>query len=203
VGATRRDPHVGLKRTQRREPVARVERVDAVELQVDDRLTDAHPGEPPRPGRPCERHRSPDERKARAARHLDGHLDDRPGVGLGARTGPPPERPPDAVRLRRREQDLGPVDDRTALPPPRGDGTDRGRLGEPVGWTREDGRVVEVTLLGEDVEDGVGDGVARGPEADRPLELEDGPVRLADLRIDAPGRLVGFVLHAFAEHQRG
>src|SRR5512142_281680 len=57
--AVHRDANIELVGGERAEAVARVEQIDAVELQIDERLTDHVTGEPPRPPRPTHREGSP------------------------------------------------------------------------------------------------------------------------------------------------
>src|SRR5262245_34187701 len=71
-----RDGYVGLMRDERLETLGRVEHVDAVELEVDERFARACLGEDARAERAGHREARADHGGARAGRDLDGELED-------------------------------------------------------------------------------------------------------------------------------
>ena len=91
-----------------------------------------------------------------------------------SRRPPPPVGAADAIGPGGGGQDHGPVHDGPAAAAPGRDERDGRRLRGPVRGAREDGGVVEDAEVAEDVEDLVGDGVARCAEADR--RLAGGPL---------------------------
>ena len=70
--------HVALVRAERLQAVGGVEDVDAVQLEVHERLAGAHPRQAPRHVGPAERDASPEERQPRTARDLHGDLEQPP-----------------------------------------------------------------------------------------------------------------------------